>query len=156
MTGAEMKAAREKLDLSLYALGVALGYEGNRNTIQVAIGRYESGERDIPPWIGRLVEMYTNHGVPPQWLPQLGLTAAQMMERAAAFAALTTEQIRAAFAEAEVATKSLDRNGNVFNLIRAGAIDAAVGTLKAGKSASGQKDDRRRLRKALRAYVPHL
>lgn len=69
MTGVELAAIRHRLGLSLVEMGRALGYDGNRNTVQVAVGRYESGGRDIPPWIGRLAHMYGRHGVPRQFLP---------------------------------------------------------------------------------------
>lgn len=65
-----MKAIRRQLGISTRELGTALGYRGNENTISVAIRLYESGKRDIPPWIGRLVEMFGRHGIPPHWLVQ--------------------------------------------------------------------------------------
>lgn len=64
MTGYEFSAIRKRLGLSLYDWGRALGYEGNRNTVQVAVSRYERGDRDIPPWIARLAMMFDRHGVP--------------------------------------------------------------------------------------------
>ena len=64
MTGPEFRAIRKHLGLTLYAWGRALGYSGNRNTIQCAVQRYEKGERDIPPWIAKLAEMYERHGIP--------------------------------------------------------------------------------------------
>lgn len=64
MTGRQFAAIRQRLGLSLYDFGRALGYDGNRNTIQVAVKRYEAGGRDIPPWIGRLATMFDRHGVP--------------------------------------------------------------------------------------------
>jgi transcriptional regulator with XRE-family HTH domain len=69
MTGRQFASVRRRLGLSLYDFGRALGYEGNRNTIQVAISRYERGERDVPPWIARLAQMFDRHGVPAEFLP---------------------------------------------------------------------------------------
>jgi transcriptional regulator with XRE-family HTH domain len=68
MTGTQLAAIRKRLGLSLVEFGRALGYEGNRNTVQVAVSRYEAGAREIPPWIARLAAMYAEHGVPPQFL----------------------------------------------------------------------------------------
>lgn len=67
MTGKELKAIRKALGLSTRELGAALGYRGNPNTLAVSIRLYESGAREIPPWIGRLAEMFSRHGVPPAW-----------------------------------------------------------------------------------------
>jgi len=69
MTPRQFAAIRKRLGLSAYAMGKALGYEGNRNTLQVGIRKYESGERELPPWIARLAEMYDAHGVPGKYLP---------------------------------------------------------------------------------------
>lgn len=67
MTGEELKAIRRQLGLSTKELGRALGYTGADNTISVQIRRYESGARDIPPWIERLAVMYGRHGIPSEW-----------------------------------------------------------------------------------------
>jgi transcriptional regulator with XRE-family HTH domain len=48
MTGAELKAIRQQLGLTLSGFGRALGYQGNKNTLSVAIRRFESGARGIP------------------------------------------------------------------------------------------------------------
>lgn len=68
MTGEEFRSIRKKLGLTLNQWGHALGYQGNRNTVQVAVRRYEDGTRDIPPWIARLATMLGRHGVPRGWL----------------------------------------------------------------------------------------
>jgi transcriptional regulator with XRE-family HTH domain len=68
MTANELYDIRQRLGLSLYDFGRALGYEGNRNTVQVAISRYERGDRDIPPWIARLALMFDRHGIPDAFL----------------------------------------------------------------------------------------
>jgi hypothetical protein len=71
VTGAELKAIRHRLGLSTIALGRALGYEGSDDTASVTIRRYESDARPIPPWIGRLAEMFDMHGVPAGWTSRL-------------------------------------------------------------------------------------
>jgi DNA-binding transcriptional regulator YiaG len=48
MTGAELKAIRQALGLTLSGFGLALGYNGSKNTLSVAIRRFESGARPIP------------------------------------------------------------------------------------------------------------
>ena len=68
MTGAELKRIRHRLGLSAIAWGRALGYLGEDATVSVTVRRYESDGRPIPPWIGRLAEMYARHGVPKQFL----------------------------------------------------------------------------------------
>ena len=83
------------------------------------------------------------------------MNGADLNARSAAFAALTTEQIRSCFAAAGM-TKSVARSANVYNLIRAGQLNEVIGTLKAGAAAATQKKGRQALRKALRAYVPGL
>lgn len=70
MTGEDFRAIRQRLGLSLVQWGRALGYAGNRNTLQVAVSRYEDGTRDIPPWIERLALMYSRHGVPDRFLAE--------------------------------------------------------------------------------------
>jgi DNA-binding transcriptional regulator YiaG len=48
MTGAELKAIRQQLGLTLSGFGRALGYAGNKNTLSVAIRRFEAGTREVP------------------------------------------------------------------------------------------------------------
>lgn len=67
MTGAELKAIRHRLGLSTTALGRAFGYESSAITASGTIRKYESGQRPIPPWLGRLAIMFDRHGVPPEW-----------------------------------------------------------------------------------------
>ena len=64
MTGEELKVIRHGLGLSTTEFGRALGYAGELNTISVQIRRYESGAREIPPWIARLATMYARFGIP--------------------------------------------------------------------------------------------
>lgn len=64
VTGQELAAIREKLEMSAFDFGLALGYTGAQNTVEVAISRFEKGSRDIPPAIARLAEMYRRFGVP--------------------------------------------------------------------------------------------
>lgn len=68
MTGGEMKAIRKRLGLSTVQLGRAFGYVGLDNSISVTIRKYESGVRVLPPWLARLLVMYDEHGVKPEWL----------------------------------------------------------------------------------------
>ena len=67
MTGKELKSIRKALGLSTKELGRAFGYRGNDNTISVQVRAYESGGREIPPWIERLALMFKRHGVPSDW-----------------------------------------------------------------------------------------
>lgn len=62
---------------------------------------------------------------------------------------LTTDQIKTVLERAGMATAA-NRNGNAYNQLRAGNLNAVVGTLKAGASARTHKDARAALRKALR------
>jgi transcriptional regulator with XRE-family HTH domain len=55
MTGAELKAIRQQLGLTLSAFGKAIGYKGNKNTLSVQIRRFESGAREIPHWTVRRI-----------------------------------------------------------------------------------------------------
>lgn len=64
---------------------------------------------------------------------------------------LSTDQIKAAFAQAGMASAA-QMHGNVYNQVRAGLINEAVGTLKAGCSTRSHKDARKALRKALREF----
>jgi len=70
MTGDELRAIRNGLDLSAFAFGLALGYTGNRNTIQTQIRKYESGAREVPALVARLAIMFRDHGVPQDFIPQ--------------------------------------------------------------------------------------
>lgn len=71
MNGNELRAIRKSLGLSVKDFGRALGYTGSPNTLSVQVRRYETGARDIPPWIARLATMYGWHGVPPHWTVEL-------------------------------------------------------------------------------------
>ncbi|KQX40384.1 hypothetical protein ASD04_07070 [Devosia sp. Root436] len=64
MKGSEMKAIRRRLGLSTTELGRAFGYVGQDDTASMTIRRYESGGRDIPPWLARLLRMYDRFGIP--------------------------------------------------------------------------------------------
>ena len=79
----------------------------------------------------------------------INLTGAEITALQAKLAALTTDQIKAAFAAAGMAA-GLKANGNVFNQLRAGQLDATIGTIKAGCGAGSHKKARQALRKALR------
>jgi transcriptional regulator with XRE-family HTH domain len=67
MTGAEMKAIRQRLGLSTVQLGRAFGYAGNDNTTSVMIRKYESDGRPIPAYLERLLILFDRHGVPDGW-----------------------------------------------------------------------------------------
>ncbi len=45
LTGSELKAIRQALGLTLSGFGRALGYAGNKNTLSVAVRRFERGYR---------------------------------------------------------------------------------------------------------------
>jgi transcriptional regulator with XRE-family HTH domain len=72
MTGEQLKAIREKLGLTLWDWGQVLGYTGNRNTVQVLLRRYETGERTpLPPLLERTALMFGRYGIPREYdLPQ--------------------------------------------------------------------------------------
>jgi hypothetical protein len=63
MTGAEFRSIRERLSLTTEAWGRALGYRGTYASVARQIRQYESGQRPIPPSVGRLAGMYGRHGV---------------------------------------------------------------------------------------------
>lgn len=67
MKGQELKAIRHRLGLSTTALGRAFGYTGSEVTASGTIRKYESGNRPIPPWLGRLATMFDRYGVPDGW-----------------------------------------------------------------------------------------
>lgn len=68
MTGAEFRAIRKKLFLSVIGFGRVLGYGGSDNTVSTVIRRYESGDREIPIYMARLATMYARHGVPTEFM----------------------------------------------------------------------------------------
>lgn len=49
MTAAELRQARQKMDMSLEAFARELGYEGRLDTVVRRIRRLESGSMKIPP-----------------------------------------------------------------------------------------------------------
>jgi DNA-binding transcriptional regulator YiaG len=61
MTSDEYKAAREKLEMSNYALASELGV--HLRTAQ----RYEAGEIPISETVARLLRMYVKYGIPRKW-----------------------------------------------------------------------------------------
>lgn len=63
----DLRAIRKKLGLSLLQMGQAIGYQGTDQTIKNVWHRYETGERECPPWIARLAYMLGRYGVPPQF-----------------------------------------------------------------------------------------
>lgn len=59
MTGDEMKEVRERLRMTRPQFGHMLGYEGNRNTCDMTIRRYENGEKSIPLYLARYLWLLT-------------------------------------------------------------------------------------------------
>ena len=64
MTGPEFAAIRQRLGLTAEAFGRALGFRGNRNSIQARICDMEAGRRTITETVGRLAWIYGRDGVP--------------------------------------------------------------------------------------------
>ena len=64
VTGEDMKRIRHQLGLSTLELGRIFGYAGAETTVSVTIRRYESGQRPLPPWLGRFMLLLERHGVP--------------------------------------------------------------------------------------------
>lgn len=67
MTGAELRVVREALGLSLSQLARACDYASTDNGVTL-LRRYEKGERDVPPWLPRMLELFRRHGVPPDFI----------------------------------------------------------------------------------------
>src|SRR5260221_1251010 len=63
MTGEHMQLVRASLDLNRVQFGRAIGYDGDRNTIDQTIRRYENGDRDIPGWIATAVRAMDHDGM---------------------------------------------------------------------------------------------
>lgn len=80
---------------------------------------------------------------------EIGMTGAEITARKAKLAALTTDQIKAAFVAAGM-PNHLKAFGNVYNQIRCGDLNGAIGTIKAGCSSATHKKARQALRKAFR------
>ena len=68
MTGDELHDIRRRLKLSIVMFGRALGYGGDDKNINRTVRRYESNEKEIPPWIARLAIMFDRYGVPTDFL----------------------------------------------------------------------------------------
>lgn len=64
MTGDELADIRRSLKLSIVRFGRALGHSGDDKNISRTMRRYESNEKEIPPWIARLALMFERYGVP--------------------------------------------------------------------------------------------
>ena len=67
MTGQRLREIRERLGLTRAELAFAVGYAGKPTSLEIQIGRYETGARPVPPWIGRLAVMYDAYGVPERY-----------------------------------------------------------------------------------------
>lgn len=70
MTPERFKECRKACGLSQAEWGVALGYRMKNPGAQTYM--FQSGRREIPPWIERLAEMFAKHGVPPEYLVEEG------------------------------------------------------------------------------------
>lgn len=70
MTGDQLAAIRKRLGMSPAKFGRALGYTGNLNSVRLSVRRYESGEKQIAPWIARLAIMYERFGIPDEFLDE--------------------------------------------------------------------------------------
>ncbi len=64
VNGEDMKRIRHQVGLSTLELGRVFGYPGADNTVSFTIRRYESGQRPLPPWLGRFMLLLERHGVP--------------------------------------------------------------------------------------------
>jgi transcriptional regulator with XRE-family HTH domain len=67
LTGEELKAQREELGLSLSQLARACGYASVDNGVTL-LRRYERDEREVPPWLPRMLELFRRFGVPPDFI----------------------------------------------------------------------------------------
>lgn len=67
MTGADLRAIRERLGLQRLAWGRALAYQGTDESVSVCVRRVETAAT-VPAQIARLAEMYERHGVPKRYL----------------------------------------------------------------------------------------
>lgn len=59
MTGDEMAEVRQRLGLTQSQFGSLIGYEGNRNTMEQVIKRYERGIKPIPLYLARYIWLLT-------------------------------------------------------------------------------------------------
>ena len=64
MTGAEFKAIRTELGCTGETFARALGYGGKVQTLRSLMYLYETGRRDIPDTVARLVVMFGRYGIP--------------------------------------------------------------------------------------------
>jgi len=51
MSGEQMLVIRTGLGLTRVQFGLAIGYSGDRNTVNDVVRKYEQGNKPIPPWI---------------------------------------------------------------------------------------------------------
>lgn len=51
MSGEQMLAIRTGLGLTRVQFGLAIGYSGDRNTVNDVVRKYEQDVKPIPPWI---------------------------------------------------------------------------------------------------------
>jgi transcriptional regulator with XRE-family HTH domain len=65
--GAKLQRIRHNLGLSLVDFGVALGYEGNDNTLKTLLREYERDKKPVRRTALRLAEMFDRYGVPDEY-----------------------------------------------------------------------------------------
>lgn len=71
MTPLEFNDARKSFGLGRREFGYLLGYTGESRNIWVTVKRYETGERDIPPTIDRMVRLLVWFKADYGYLPDL-------------------------------------------------------------------------------------
>lgn len=64
MTGPQFAAIRKRLGFTAEAFGRALGFGGNRNSLQGRISDMEASRRTITPTLARLAVMFDRFGIP--------------------------------------------------------------------------------------------
>jgi transcriptional regulator with XRE-family HTH domain len=66
LPGRELRRIRQHLDLTMDAMAIELGYEGNLSSNRTTMKRFETGERPLPLPVARLAWLLAKHGVP-EW-----------------------------------------------------------------------------------------
>lgn len=61
MTGAELKAIREHLDMDTREFAAELGYQGSERNNGTRVDKYERGLEIVPPYIARLAWLIREH-----------------------------------------------------------------------------------------------
>ncbi|MBU1336037.1 MAG: hypothetical protein KJ944_08565 [Alphaproteobacteria bacterium] len=55
------------MGLSLSQLAKACAYTSVDNGVTL-LRRYEKGEREVPGWLPRMLELFRRHGIPPDFI----------------------------------------------------------------------------------------